>query len=178
VVGSLFSSKPNPEVQALLRVLIPPEVGEIPDEAIDQASSPRGKGMLELLGFAGYSFMDALMGQTEMSGTRHGRRVSLYFGLSGGGKPMVTTRVDVAAAPFEVSFKDKETKLASMGLPPGVLDVLMRMGPLEKGVRVYGASDAITIERKRSSKDAASWKGTIQWLKDIRLAESLADAFG
>jgi hypothetical protein len=177
VVGGLFSGKPNPEVRALLQELIPPEAGEVTQEAIDKASGPRGQGMLDMLGFGGYSFMDAMMGQTEIHGTRHGRRVSLYFGLSGA-KPMVTTRVDTTAAPFEVSFKDKESKLASMGLPPGVLDVLMRLGPLEKGVRVYGGHDGIMIERVRSSKDAATWKGTIQWLNDLRMAESLADAFG
>jgi hypothetical protein len=174
--GGLFSGKPNPEVQALLRVLIPPEVGEFSDEAIDKASSPRGQGMLDLLGFAGYSFMDAMMGQTEIKGLRHGREVSLYFGISGG-KPSVTTHVAVGAVPFEVSFKDKEAKLEGMGLPSGVLDVIRQFGPLDKGVRIEGASDGITIDRKRSSKDAASWKGTIQWLSDVRLAESLADVF-
>ena len=176
MVGSLFSGKPNPEVQALLRSLIPPEVGQFSDEAIDKASSPGGKGMLELLGFAGYSFMDAMMGQTEIKGARHGRDVSVYFGMSGS-KPSVTTRVAVNAMPFEVSFKDKDAKLEGMGLPPGVLDVIRQLGPLDKGVRIEGAPDGITVDRKRSPKDAASWKGTIQWLGDMRLAESLADVF-
>jgi hypothetical protein len=76
-----------------------------------------------------------------------------------------------------VSFKDKGAKLDSMGLPPGVLDVIRQLGPLDKGVRVEGGVAGITIDRKRSSKDAASWKGTIQWLNDVRMAESLADVF-
>ncbi len=174
MVRNLFSSKPNPEVQALLGTLIPPEVGEVSTEAIEQASRPRGDGMLDLLGFAGFSFMDAMMGQSEISGTRHGRRVSLYFGMSGS-KPAVTTRVAVMAVPFKVGFKDKN--LASKGLPAGVVEVIQQLGPLENGVQVEGGSDGITIHRKRSSKDAASWKGTIQWLEDLRLAERLADVF-
>jgi hypothetical protein len=176
MVGKLFSGKPNPEVQALLRTLIPPEVGQVSDEAIDKASGPRGQGMLELLGFAGYSLMDAMMGQSEIRGARHGRDVALFFGMSGS-KPTVTTRVTVSAPPFEVSFKDKDARLESMGLPPGVLDVIRQQGPLDKGVSVKGTSGGITVDRKRSSKDAASWKGTIQWLNDVRLAESLADVF-
>lgn len=174
MVGSLFSGKPNPEVQALLGELIPPEVGTASTEALAEASKPRGKGMLDLLGFAGFSFMDAMMGQSEISGTRHGRRVSLAFGMSGN-KPSVLTRVDVGAVPFEVSFKDKN--LLAKGLPAGVVEVIEKFGPLEKGVTIEGSPGSITVFRKRSSKDAASWKGTIQWLNDLKLAEKVADTF-
>jgi hypothetical protein len=55
--------------------------------------------------------------------------------------------------------------------------VINQLGPLDKGVYVEGTTNGITVNRERSSKDAASWKGTIQLLNDIRLAEILADSF-
>jgi hypothetical protein len=94
--------------------------------------------------------------------------------MTGMGKPTVTTNVAAVAPMFEVSDKDKD--LASLSLPPGVAEALQGFGPLDKGVRVEGSADGITVERKRSSKDAASSKGTVQWLTDLRLAETLADA--
>ena len=54
--------------------------------------------------------------------------------------------------------------------------MIRQLGPLDKGARIEGASTG--IERTRSPKDATSQKGNIQWLNDLRLAESLADVFG
>jgi hypothetical protein len=174
MVRKLFSSKPDPEIMDLLRELVPPEVGQVSEEVLQKASCPRGEGMLEILGFKGWSFMDAMMGNSAMSTTRYGRQVSIQFGLTGMGKPTVNTHVAVVAAPFEVTDKDKNP--ASLSLPAGVADVFAQLGPLEKGVRVLGGADGITVDRKRSSKDAASAKGNIQWLSDLQLAERLADA--
>lgn len=169
----LFSKEPNPEVRALLRVMIPPEVGDVSDEAIDKASGPRGTGMLELLGFK--SSMMAMVSQSAISTQRYGRDVSLHFGLTGMGRPTVTTHVVVPAAPFEVSHKD--ANLEALGLPSGVASALQALGPLDKGVRVTGAAGGITIERTRSSRDAATHTGNIQWLRDLQLAERLAEVF-
>lgn len=174
MVGKLFSNKPDPDIQAALRTLIPPEVGTASEEAIAQASAPRGQGMLDLLGFTGFSMMDAMMGKSDMTATRHGRQVSMYFGTTGMGKPTVITHVTVNSPPFAVGEKEKNPDYGSM--PAGVSGVLQGFGPLDKGVSVKGDADGITIERKRSSKDAASSKGTLQWMTDLRLAESLAEA--
>ena len=162
-------------MKELLRLLIPPKVGDVSNEALDEASRPRGKNMLELLGFAGFSFMDAMVGHSEISGMRYRRKVSLYFGTNRRGKPTVTTRVVVPATTFELTAKD--ANLERLGLPSGVPDVIRQLGPLDKGVRIEGTSTGINIERTRSPKDAASQKGNIQWLNDMRLAESLADVF-
>lgn len=174
MVGKLFSNKPDPEITALLRELIPPEVGHASEDALHTASLPRGEGMLELLGFEGWSFKDIMMGRSAMNATRHGREVTIGFGMTGMGKPTVTTHIAVSCPPFEVSDKDKNP--AALSLPPGVAAIFSEMGTIEKGVSVTGSAEGITIERKRSSKDAASSKGNVQWLSDLRLGERLADA--
>jgi hypothetical protein len=172
----LFSNKPNPEIQTLLREMIPPEVGSVTDEAIEKASSPTSREMIELLSLKTTSVGEALLGgDTGFKGIRYGREVIINFGTTAWGKLTVETYVTTPAVAFEISQKEFNRQI--MALPSGMAEVLQQYGPLDKDVTVVGAADGIAVLRKRPPKDAAPPKGTIQWLQDLRLAERLADVF-
>lgn len=114
-------------------------------------------------------------GPSVIGGTRHGREVQIAFDK--GTLSALTVHTHVATLvkePFEVSGSDADWQ--SRPLPSGVLAALQKFGPLDRRVRVQGGPDGITVERQRRAAEASTARGTVQWLTDLRLAESLADA--
>lgn len=128
-----------------------------------------------MVGAAGGGLMTRTYGATTMGGMRYGRHVTVSFAASGMNSQRVITHV---AAPVGTAFevKGSDSKWQSRGLPQGVVDALSGVGPLDRQIRITGGADGIRIQRDRNTVEATSAKGTVNWFKDIQLAEKLADA--
>src|SRR5262245_54450600 len=110
--GKLFSSKPSPEVTELLRKLAPPEVGTVSEEALAEASTAKGMGVVyQILNLKLPSMGKALWDfASTATGTRFGRQVSVSIGMTqeldpkhgmfDSDKPCVVTRIEGSAPDF------------------------------------------------------------------------------
>jgi len=105
-----------------------------------------------------------MVGAVAYSGTRHGRRVSVRIE---GAESAVTVGGTVAA--FEIRAEGE--RLHAMDGAPGAVEAViapLRSSSYWKGVRVRGGPDGVVVERGSS--------GGQHWLRDLWLAERLADA--
>ena len=104
-----------------------------------------------------------LTGAVAYAGERHGRRVSIR--LEGGS----TVALGGAVEEFTVRCRGERLRAAD-GAPPGVVAVLDPLRPSSywKGVTVSGGALGVTVERDRD--------GGEHWMRDLWLAEHLADA--
>jgi energy-converting hydrogenase Eha subunit E len=162
----------------LMAILTPLRIRRAQRSA-DEWLAPLGLSMLALPQVSivprGGGLATRVTGPSVIGGTRHGREVQIAFGMGTLGAQTVRTHVATPVQePFEVSGDDADWQ--SRPLPSGVLAALQKFGPLDQRVRVQGGPDGITVERQRRATEAASARGTVQWLTDLRLAESLADA--
>jgi hypothetical protein len=104
-----------------------------------------------------------VVGAVAYSGRRHGRAVSIR--IEGG----ATTTLSGAVKPFEVKVKGERLR-ASASSPGPVAAVIDPLRPSSywKGVTITGSAGGVTVERKKA--------GGEHWMRDLWLAERLADA--
>lgn len=107
-----------------------------------------------------------LDGALAYAGERHGRPVAIRIEGSD-----ATTRLAGAVPGFSVAAKGERLRAAD-GAPEAVAEALapLRASTYWKGVAVSGGSDGIVVERKRD--------GGLHWMRDLWLAERLAQAAG
>jgi hypothetical protein len=113
-------------------------------------------------------------GGTVMAGTRYGRKVEITFGARGMNTSVTTHVAGVASPAFEIKGKDRDWQTKSV--PPAVVDAVNKIGMLDRQVRLWGDANGVWVDRERNSTEATSAKGTVAWMKDVRLAEKIADA--
>jgi hypothetical protein len=108
-----------------------------------------------------------MRGKSAFQGVRHGRAVMVQAFASGG----ALTTLAAPLPAFEVKAKGERLKAAD-GAPPEVTEVLkpLRASSCWKGVQLEAGPEGIAVTRK---KDTGS-----DWLRDLWLAERLADAVG
>ena len=103
-------------------------------------------------------------GDIAYEGERHGRHVSVR--IDGG---HATTALGGTTVEFEVKARDERLR-AGEGAPPAVAEAVapLRASSYWKGVTVNGGARGIVVERKRD--------GGVHWMRDLWLAERLAEA--
>ena len=106
-----------------------------------------------------------LEGAIAYAGRRHGRHVSVR--IEGN---TVTTELTGKVAGFDVEVRGGRLR-ASPGSPAAITEALDPLSPSAhwKGVTVRGGDHGVTVERRGSGAGA-------HWLRDLWLAEHLADA--
>jgi hypothetical protein len=104
-------------------------------------------------------------GATAYSGERHGRAVSIR--ITGG----ATTTLSGAVEPFEVKAKSERLR-ATPSSPASIAAAVepLRASSYWKGVAARGGPSGIVVERKGG--------GGEHWMRDLWLAERLAEAAG
>ena len=115
---------------------------------------------------AGPGMQKRVSGAIEYAGTRHGRQVSVRIPADGG---QTTTRLSGSFERLEAGARG-ERLVAKPGAPMAVNAVLdpLRASSYWKGVSVKTDADGLVVERKRD--------GGLHWMRDLWLAERLADA--
>ena len=105
-------------------------------------------------------------GEIEYAGSRHGRQVTIRIPADGGA---TTTTLSGSFEELKAAAKG-ERLVARPGAPMAVNAVLdpLRASSYWKGVSVYAGHEGIVVERKRA--------GGQHWMRDLWLAERLADA--
>jgi hypothetical protein len=105
-------------------------------------------------------------GEIEYAGTRHGRQVTVQIPAEGG---TTTTTLSGSFEKLHAAVKG-ERLVARPGAPTAVNAVLDPLRPSSywKGVAVTAGPDGLVVERKRD--------GGQHWMRDLWLAERLADA--
>jgi hypothetical protein len=105
-------------------------------------------------------------GEIEYAGARHGRQVTVRIPADGGG---TTTTLTGSFEELKAAARG-ERLIARPGAPMAVNAVLdpLRASSYWKGVEVTAGADGLVVERKRG--------GGQHWMRDLWLAERLADA--
>jgi hypothetical protein len=106
-------------------------------------------------------------GAVAFGGTRHGRHVVVR--LESGAR--ATTTLGAATQEFTVKAHGSRLR-ADGGAPPAVQTALASLAESERwrDVTVTGGPEGVVVERRRSAAD--------NWMRDLWLAERLADAAG
>jgi hypothetical protein len=105
-------------------------------------------------------------GEIEYTGTRHGRQVTVQIPADGGS---TATTLSGSFEKLEVAARG-ERLVAKPGAPMAVNAVLdpLRASSYWKGVQVTAGPEGLVVERKRD--------GGLHWMRDLWLAEHLAEA--
>lgn len=116
-------------------------------------------------------FSARLDGALVMTGTRHGRQVTITRPPLEGIKPVSQTLVAASAPEFTMKSRDGRIKAAE-GAPDAVVAALKAVPASTRwnGVTGSGSAAGISFERKGDTGD--------DWMLDLWLAERLADALG
>ncbi len=106
-----------------------------------------------------------ITGAVAYAGRRHGRAVSVR--IEDGSN--VTTQLGGGYPEFEIAAKGERLRPAD-GTPPAIAGLVepLRASSCWRGVRITGGAGGIRVERTRG--------GARNWLRDLWLAERLADA--
>ncbi|HEY8001479.1 MAG TPA: hypothetical protein VID76_06035 [Solirubrobacterales bacterium] len=135
--------------------------------ALGLAEAERPKVRIRRRPFGRQQFEHELDGAIAYAGERHGRPVSIRIDGSG-----VTTTLGGSVQGFEVKAKSERLR-PTPSSPATVAAVLepLRASSYWKGVVVRGGNHGVTVERTGSGAGE-------HWLRDLWLAEHLAEAAG